>query len=75
MEPPPAAFSGSITDFMPSQQPTALVSMIRRNSASGMSLIEPCASTPALLTRMSSRPNVPVAVATAAAQSASLVTS
>src|SRR5215472_5618143 len=75
IEPPPAAFIGSIADFMPSQQPTALISMILRNSVSGISLIEPNASTPALLTRTSRRPKVSVAVATAAAQSDSLVTS
>ncbi len=75
IEPPPAAFIGSITVFMPSQQPTALTSRICRNSASGISAMLANFSTPALLTSTSSRPKVSAATATAAAQSASSVTS
>src|ERR1700683_438225 len=75
IDPPPAAFIGSITAFMPSQQPTALTSRIRRKSASGMSAMLANFSTPALLTSTSSRPKTSGAVATAAAQSASEVTS
>ena len=75
IEPPPAAFIGSITAFMPSQQPTAFTSRIRRKSASGISAMLANFSTPALLTSTSSRPNASVASATAAAQSASEVTS
>src|SRR5215471_1744166 len=75
IEPVPAAFIGPAEAFMPSQQPTAFTSMIRRNSASGISVIDPNASTPALFTQTSSLPNVSTATATARDQSASLVTS
>ena len=75
IDPPPAAVIGPITAFMPSQQPTALTSRMRRKSASGMSAIRAKVSTPALLTSTSSRPKASTAAATAAAQCASLVTS
>src|SRR5215472_19198903 len=75
IEPPPAAFIGPIAAFMPSQQPTAFTSRIRRKSSRGMSAIGANFSTPALLTSTSSLPKVSTAAATAAAHSASLVTS
>src|ERR1039457_3957803 len=75
IDPPPAAVIGSITAFMPSQQPTAFTSRIRRKSASGMSGMLGNFSTPPLLTSTSSAPKASVAVPTAVAQSASLVTS
>jgi hypothetical protein len=64
-----------MTDFMPSQQPTALISSTRLNSASGMSAIGANVSTPALFTRTSNEPNAVIAVLTAAAHPDSLVTS
>src|SRR5580700_506421 len=75
IEPPPALVIGSITAFMPSQQPTAFTSSTRRKSASGMSAIGANVRMPALFTSTSGGPNASVASATAAAQSASLVTS
>ena len=75
IDPPPAAVMGPITAFMPSQQPIALTSRTCRKSASVMSAIRANFSTPALLTSTSSRPNASSAVATAASQCASLVTS
>jgi hypothetical protein len=75
IDPLPATVIGSITAFMPSQQPTAFTSRIHRKSASGMSAMLANFSTPALLTSTSSWPNASTAVPTAAAQSASLVTS
>ena len=67
IDPPPAAFIGSITAFMPSQQPTALTSSTCRKSASGISAIGANFSTPALFTSTSSRPKTSTARATAAA--------
>ena len=75
IEPPPALVIGSMTAFMPSQQPTAFTSSTRRKSASGISAIRANSRMPALLTSTSSFPKASVASATAAAQSASLVTS
>ena len=67
IDPPPAAVIGSMTDFIPSQQPTALTSMTCRKSASGILAIAPDFSTPALLTSTSRLPNLSSAVVTAAA--------
>ena len=75
IEPPPARFIGSVTAFMPSQQPTAFTSRTWRKSASGMSAILANFKMPALFTSTSSRPKASCASATAAAQSSSLVTS
>jgi hypothetical protein len=75
IDPPPALVIGSITAFMPSQQPTAFTSSTRRKSASGISAISAKVRIPALFTSTSSRPNASTASATAAAQSSSLVTS
>ena len=75
IDPPPARFIGSITDFMPSQQPTAFTSSTRRKPSRGISAIGANVRIPALFTRMSSRPNVSSVAVTAAAQSSSLVTS
>ena len=69
IDPPPAAVIGSITAFMPSQQPTTLTSRTCRKSASGMSAIGANFSTPALFTSTSSRPKASSVAATAAAQS------
>ena len=69
IDPPPAAFIGSVTAFMPSQQPTALTSSTRRKSASGMSAMLAKVRMPALFTSTSSRPKASAASATAAAQS------
>ncbi len=75
IDPPPALVIGSITAFIPSQQPTALTSSTRRKSATGMSAIGANCKTPALFTSTSSLPKTSTARATAAAQSSSLVTS
>ncbi len=58
IEPPPAPFIGSITAFMPSQQPTAFTSRTRRKPASGMSSILANSRMPALFTSTSSRPGL-----------------
>src|SRR6266568_3066975 len=75
IDPPPAVFIGSITAFMPSQQPTALTSSTRRKASSVISAIGANVRIPALFTSTSSRPNVSSAAVTAAAQSPELVTS
>ena len=48
IDPPPALVIGSITAFMPSQQPTAFTSSTRRKSASGMSAMLAKVRMPAL---------------------------
>src|SRR5580692_4518834 len=75
IEPPPALVIGSITAFMPSQEPTAFTSSTRRKSASAMSAIGANCRIPALLTSTSRWPNASTASATASAQPSSLVTS
>ena len=75
IDPPPARFIGSITAFMPSQQPTAFTSSTRRKLFSVISAIGANVRIPALFTSTSSRPNVSSVAATATAQSSSLVTS
>ena len=75
IDPPPARFIGSITAFMPSQQPTAFTSSTRRKLSSVISAIGANVRIPALFTSTSSRPNVSSVAATATAQSSSLVTS
>src|SRR5215471_10918403 len=75
IEPPPAAVIGPITAFMPSQQPTAFTSRIRRKSAGDMSAIVANFSTPALFTSTSSRPKASSVASTTVAHCASLVTS
>ena len=75
IEPPPAADITGATVCTPSQQPTRLTSMTRRNSAGSISAIGACRRMPALFTRTSNFPYASSTAATAAAQSASLVTS
>src|SRR4051812_24173091 len=76
--PLPAAPSGRIARrpcLMPSAVPSTLTSSMRRRSSACASTSSPEISMPALLTRMSKPPSRSIVVATAASQSASLVTS
>src|SRR6516164_3000496 len=62
IDPPPDVVIGSITAFMPSQQPTAFTSSTRRKSASDMSAMRANCNTPALFTSTSSLPKVATVV-------------
>ena len=74
-EPPPALRISGMAALVPRKTPLPLTSMMRSHSSSVQSSTMPLPTMPALLTRMSSLPNLETAVATASRQSASLVTS
>src|SRR5271157_2815960 len=75
IEPPPVAFIARTASRQPKKVPSTLTAWTLRQSASVSVSILPFVPTPALLTRMSSRPNVSTTASTTSRQRASSVTS
>src|ERR1700744_3700987 len=75
IEPPPLCFIARTASRQPRNAPSALIALTLRQSSSVVVSILPRTATPALLTRISSRPNAARTASTTARQRASSVTS